>query len=212
MHLIFPGTYAAFVAVSLAVVVAPGPDTLGVLSYGASRGRAAGIGYALGCALGCLTHTTWAAIGVAALIAASATAFSVLKCAGGIYLCYLGVKALRSSGERLTGVEQADEAPFRSYVARGFLSNALNPKVALFFLAFLPQFAGHAAGARWQMVLLGATFAALTAIVFCSLGYFAGAVGAWLQRRPDTTKWLDRATGSLFIALGIRLALAQSRH
>ena len=148
---------------------------------------------------------------MAALIAASATAFAAMKTAGAVYLCYLGVKALRSNGETLGGIDAAGAVvePMSLYTRRGFLSNALNPKVALFFLAFLPQFAGHGAGARLQIVLLGATFAALTAVVFVCLGYFSGHVGAWLRQRPSATKWLDRVTGGLFIGLGVRLALVR---
>lgn len=202
--------FLAFVAASLLCIIAPGPDNLGVLSLGLSRGRKAGMGYAAGCALGCLTHTTWASLGLTALVAASPAAFGVMKFAGAGYLCYLGVKALKSKGASLeTKGEPAGDT--RQFLLRGFVSNALNPKVALFFLAFLPQFINPRGSVGLQMLILGACFGLMTLTAFTLLGYFSGAIGAWLRRRPSVSRWLDRATGYLFIGLGVRLALAKQR-
>jgi threonine/homoserine/homoserine lactone efflux protein len=202
---------AGFLAAAALITLAPGPDNLSVLSLGLSRGRRAGIGFGLGCALGCFIHTLLATLGVTALIAASDTAFTLLKLAGAAYLVWLGIGALRSPGATLAadaGAAPADD-PMRPYLMRGFVANAINPKVALFFLAFLPQFVdpsrGHAAA---QTALLGALFAAQTVLIFGSIGWYAGALGGWLRNRPTVGRWLDRATGVLFIGLGIRLALA----
>lgn len=202
---------AGFLAAAALITLAPGPDNLSVLSLGLSRGRRAGIGFGLGCALGCFIHTLLATLGVTALIAASDTAFTLLKLAGAAYLVWLGIGALRSPGATLAadaGAAPADD-PMRPYLMRGFVANAINPKVALFFLAFLPQFVdpsrGHAAA---QTALLGALFAAQTVLIFGAIGYYAGTVGGWLRGRPAVGRWLDRATGVLFIGLGIRLALA----
>ena len=202
---------AGFLAAAALITLAPGPDNLSVLSLGLSRGRRAGIGFGLGCALGCFIHTLLATLGVTALIAASDTAFTLLKLAGAAYLVWLGIGALRSPGATLAadaGAAPADD-PMRPYLMRGFVANAINPKVALFFLAFLPQFVdpsrGHAAA---QTALLGALFAAQTVLIFGALGWYAGSVGGWLRGRPAVGRWLDRATGVLFIGLGIRLALA----
>lgn len=203
---------AGFLLAAALITFAPGPDNLSVLSLGLSRGRRAGIGFGLGCALGCFTHTIWATIGVTALIAASDTAFAALKFAGAAYLVWLGVQALKSPGAKFTA--EAEGTPpqeaMRPYVMRGFVANAINPKVALFFLAFLPQFVDPARGAAAaQTALLGTLFALQTVLIFGALGWYAGTVGGWLRGRPAVGRWLDRATGVLFIGLGIRLALAQ---
>ncbi len=202
---------AGFLLAAALITLAPGPDNLSVLSLGLSRGRRAGIGFGLGCALGCFIHTLLATLGVTALIAASETAFTALKLAGAAYLCWLGWKALRSPGATLaveTGAARIDDA-MRPYLVRGFIANAINPKVALFFLAFLPQFVdpsrGHVAA---QTALLGTLFAVLTVLIFSTIGWYAGTVGGWLRGRPAIGRWLDRATGVLFIGLGIRLALS----
>ena len=202
---------AGFLVAAALITLAPGPDNLSVLSLGLSRGRRAGIGFGLGCALGCFIHTLLATLGVTALIAASDTAFTLLKLAGAAYLVWLGIGALRSPGATLAadaGAAPADD-PMRPYLMRGFVANAINPKVALFFLAFLPQFVdpsrGHAAA---QTALLGALFAAQTVLIFGAIGWYAGTLGGWLRNRPAVGRWLDRATGVLFIGLGIRLALA----
>jgi threonine/homoserine/homoserine lactone efflux protein len=198
-----------FLLAALLVTLAPGPDNLAVLSLGVSRGRRAGIGFGLGCALGCFTHTLWASLGISAVLAASPTAFTVLKLAGAAYLCWLGWQALRSPGARLdpSSGAGADATPFAVYLRRGFVANAVNPKVALFFLAFLPQFvpAGDASVAAFA--LLGLLFALQTMLVFGLVGWFAGALGGWLRRRPAVGRRLDQATGVLFIGLGLRLAL-----
>lgn len=203
---------AGFLLAAALITFAPGPDNLSVLSLGLSRGRRAGIGFGLGCALGCFTHTIWATLGVTALIAASDTAFAALKYAGAAYLVWLGVQALKSPGAKFTA--EAEGTPpqeaMRPYVMRGFVANAINPKVALFFLAFLPQFVDPARGAAAaQTALLGTLFALQTVLIFGALGWYAGTVGGWLRGRPAVGRWLDRATGVLFIGLGIRLALAQ---
>ena len=203
---------AGFLLAAALITFAPGPDNLSVLSLGLSRGRRAGIGFGLGCALGCFTHTIWATIGVTALIAASDTAFAALKFAGAAYLVWLGVQALKSPGAKFTAEAEGmpPQEAMRPYVMRGFVANAINPKVALFFLAFLPQFVDPARGAAAaQTALRGTLFALQTVLIFGALGWYAGTVGGWLRGRPAVGRWLDRATGVLFIGLGIRLALAQ---
>lgn len=202
---------AGFLLAAALITLAPGPDNLSVLSLGLSRGRRAGIGFGLGCAAGCFTHTLWATLGVTALIAASETAFTLLKLAGAAYLVWLGVGALRSPGATLEAeAAAAPAAAMRPYLVRGFVANAINPKVALFFLAFLPQFVDPARGsAAAQTALLGTLFAAQTVLIFGAIGHYAGTLGGWLRSRPAVGRWLDRATGLLFIGLGIRLALAE---
>src|SRR5262245_6662351 len=124
-----------FIAAALVCIITPGPDNVSVLSYSLSCGRRAGISFAAGCATGCLLHTFWLAIGLSAMIAASVTAFSVLKIAGSLYLFYLAYLAFRSTGTVRLRDANASDAALSAIVffRRGFLANALNPKVALFF-------------------------------------------------------------------------------
>jgi len=207
-----PDTLLAFLAISAAVTVAPGPDNLMVLGQSLGRGRIAGFGIAVGCALGCFTHTLWATLGVSALLLASPNAFFALKLAGAAYLLWLGVQALRSGGIAAAERGGAVALPWRRYVARGFIANAVNPKVALFFLAFLPQFARPEAGpASAQMLVLGAVFAAQTVVVFGAIAFAAGSIGRLLARRPRLGPWLDRVTGMIFIGLAANLLLGGRR-
>jgi threonine/homoserine/homoserine lactone efflux protein len=199
--------FATFLAAAILITLAPGPDNLMVLSIGMARGRKPGVAFGLGCALGCLNHTLLAALGVSALIAASPTAFTALKIAGGLYLLWLGIQAIRNA--RALGAPQGgkalSETPGKLFV-KGLVANAINPKVILYFLAFLPQFVdsprGHVA---WQVVQLGVIFTVETLIIFGAIGWFAGNVGERLARRPAIGTWLDRVAGGIFVALGLRL-------
>ncbi len=207
MTLIAPEQLLAFLGAAVLITLSPGPDNLLVLSLGISRGRRAGVAFGLGCGLGCLSHTLLAALGVSALIAASPAAFTLLKLVSGGYLVYLGVQALRSSG-RLDTPEAASvqESELRLF-ARGLFANAINPKVVLFFLAFLPQFVDSARGdAAFQIAQLGLVFTAQAALLFALLGWFSGHVGAWLKRHGRAGLWLDRAAGAVFVGLGVKLA------
>jgi len=200
-------TLLSFLGLSLLITVAPGPDNLMVLGHSLARGRRAGLGLALGCAFGCYTHTLWAAIGVSAAIAASPTLFGLLKAAGAAWLAWLGWQALRTPGVALTPVAQAPHPWWRDLL-RGFLANVMNPKVALFFLAFLPQFV-HPEAERpaLQMLALGSVFVFQTIVVFGGIALLAGPLGNWLRRRPGVGPWLDRLAGVVFLGLALRLAL-----
>jgi threonine/homoserine/homoserine lactone efflux protein len=200
----------SFLGVAVLVTIAPGPDNLMVLSIGASRGRQRGMAFGLGCAMGCLSHTLLAALGVSAVIAASPTAFTALRILGGLYLVYLGWKALRSSGP--AGIGEPAPAPESATTMfhRGLAASAINPKVVMFFLAFLPQFviASHG-GTGWQIAQLGVVFTLQAAAIFGALGYFAGQIGQWLGRHARAGLWLDRAAGGVLLALGLRLILSR---
>jgi threonine/homoserine/homoserine lactone efflux protein len=209
--LLTPEQFLGFLAAALLVTVSPGPDNLMVLSIGMSRGRQQGVAFGLGCALGCLSHTTLAALGISALIAASPLAFSMLKIAGGLYLIYLGVGAIRSRGMvSPTGGQTLPDETLMKLFTKGLIANSINPKVVLFFLSFLPQFViqenGHIA---WQTAQLGLVFTTQGVLLFGLLGYFSGAVGAWLTRRPRAGLWMDRIAGSIFIGLGVRLVISR---
>lgn len=203
--------FFGFLLASLLITLAPGPDNLLVLSLGMARGRRQGVAFGLGCAAGCLNHTVLAALGVSALIAASATAFSLLKLAGGLYLIWLGVRAIRQA--QATGRPAEPNVRVESdrrLFARGLLANAINPKVVLFFLAFLPQFVDSSRGSGgWQIMQLGLLFSLQAALIFSVIGWFAGAIGEYLARTPGLGRWLDRLAGGIFVLLGARLISAR---
>jgi len=194
-----------FLLAASLITISPGPDNLMVLSLGMSRGRKQGMAFGLGCALGCLSHTVLAAVGVSSLLMASPIAFTVLRVTGGVYLFWLGVQALRSRG----GAHVPTDAPDQSAMQllwRGVLANAINPKVMLFFLAFLPQFVDASQGdVPWQLVQFGVAFTLQAALLFGTLGYFAGTVGQWFARWPAVALWFDRVAGAIFCGLGLRL-------
>lgn len=205
-----PEQIFGFLAAAILITVSPGPDNLMVLGMGIAKGRRYGVAFGLGCALGCLSHTALAVIGVSALIAASPVAFTALKVCGGLYLVWLGVQALRSRGGAHAQAVDAPAPTLAGVFARGVFANAINPKVVLFFLSFLPQFVVAAHGqVGWQMAGLGLIFTAQAAVLFGLLGYFAGAIGQWLNRRPRVGLWLDRAAGAIFVGLGLKLIVAR---
>lgn len=205
-----PEQFLGFLLAAVLITASPGPDNLMVLGLGMSRGRRQGMVFGLGCALGCLSHTLLAVLGVSALIAASPVAFTALRVGGGLYLVWLGVNALRSQGGSRTGDGNAAPQSLRSLFTKGLVANAINPKVVLFFLSLLPQFVIPANGnVPGQMLALGVTFTLQAAILFGLLGYFAGAIGTWLNRKPGAGKWLDRIAGTVFVALGLKLIVAR---
>jgi threonine/homoserine/homoserine lactone efflux protein len=205
--------YLSYLVAALIVIASPGPDSLNSLAIGISRGRREGVAYALGVGVGCLTHTVWAMLGISAIVAASATLFNAIKWIGVAYLVWLGIQSLRSKGSiaAMGSVQQSGNAAQR--FRQGVLTNALNPKVMLFFLAFLPQFVDPQRGAAviWQLGLMGLTFTVITALAYSALAWSAGSVGARLVKQPRIALWLERATGVVFIAMAARLALAERK-
>ena len=196
-----------FLVASALLTIAPGPDILYVLTRGVAQGRTAGAAAALGFACGCIFHTLLAALGIAALIRSSEVAFNLVRYAGAIYLGWIGIQALRNraafSLQGAGGVKGLGLI-FRQSV----LGNMMNPKVTLFFLAFLPQFVNARAGhVGWQMALLGAIFMVQTAVIFGAVALFSGWIGAWIRRWPMIGERLNIFAGLTFIALGIRVAL-----
>jgi len=205
-----PEQFLGFLLAAILITASPGPDNLLVLGLGMSKGRKQGMVFGLGCALGCLSHTLLAVLGVSALIAASPVAFTALRVGGGLYLVWLGINALRSQGGSKASDGSAAPQSLRSLFTKGLVANAINPKVVLFFLSLLPQFVIPANGnVPGQMLALGVTFTVQAAILFGLLGWFAGAIGAWLNRKPGAGKWLDRIAGTVFVALGIKLIVAR---
>ena len=199
--------FLLFLAASVAITMAPGPDNLQVLARGISQGRAAGLVAALGFAAGISFHTTLAALGVAALLKSSPIAFEAVKLAGVAYLVWIGIKSIRSKG--LSTAHERPSQPLAVVFRQSVIGNMLNPKVTLFFIVFLPQFVNpHGAqSVVLQMFELGSVFMLQTVVVFSVFGIAAGMIGAYLKRRPRVGVWLDRLAGATFIGLGIRVAL-----
>ncbi len=210
-----------FIAAGWLLNLTPGPDVFYIATHALRSGVRAGIVAGLGITAGCFVHVAAAALGVGALLATSATAFSVLKWVGAAYLVWMGVRMLRARpGGGLAAVARAagapagaaapDAAPPRKVFLGGFWTNVLNPKVALFFLAFVPQFiAPGAENKALAFVLLGTLFN-LNAIPV-NVGWALGA--AWMARRVSLVQrrmhWLDRAAGAMFVGFGIKLALSE---
>jgi threonine/homoserine/homoserine lactone efflux protein len=201
----------AFTLAALLITATPGPDNLMVLGMGISKGRRQGIAFGLGCAAGCLSHTALAVLGVSALVASSPMAFTALKWVGGAYLVWLGLNALRHAGQGAT-VSGVNGAPtsLRALFFKGVLANAINPKVVLFFLSFLPQFVVPAQGhIGAQLGVLGGVFTLQAALLFGTLAWFAGTIGGWLNRTPKAGTWLDRVAGTVFVGLGVRMMVSR---
>jgi threonine/homoserine/homoserine lactone efflux protein len=200
--------YWLFIATAIVLVITPGQDTFFILGRSLASGRAAGIAAALGITAGSIIHTCLAALGLSALLATSPYAFMAVKFAGAAYLVYVGVRALLARTSSLPGADARDSADGRAAAFRqGILSNLLNPKVALFFLALMPQFISAGSTHKVAAFLaLGMTFVTL-GIAWC-LVLAVGAAklrGAFL-RRPSMALILNRIAGAMFIALGLRLA------
>ena len=209
--MIDPTKFALFVGVAWALIIAPGPDMLYVITRGMAHGRRAGILSAVGVICGILVHTTAAAFGLTLILQTSAIAFLVVKYVGATYLVYLGIMACRDKGA-FSLQTQPSVVSSRMVFWQGVLSNVLNPKVAIFFLAFLPQFVdkGSPQGTL-QMVTLGLTFAFFGLCFLLVVGYSSGAIGGWLTRRPHRARFLQRLAAATLIALGIRLVLPERR-
>jgi threonine/homoserine/homoserine lactone efflux protein len=197
-----------FFAASLLVVIAPGPGMLFVISRGLAGGRKAGFVSALGTSTGIAVHILAAAFGLSLVIYATEIGFKMMKWAGGIYLLFLAWKAITHRQGLSTDSGKAN-ASHTSIFWQGVLVNALNPKVALFFMAFIPQFINPSLGSiPAQTIVLGTVFMVLTVIIFIVYGISAAMIRKWVIERPRAQKVIDWATGSLFILLGIRLALS----
>lgn len=199
-------TLATFFVASVLLALAPGPDNIFVLTQSALRGKAAGLLVTLGLCTGLVVHTTAVAFGVAVIFQASAVAFTTLKLFGAGYLLYLAWQAFRASAERITADKSRGLSALKLY-RRGIIMNVTNPKVSIFFLAFLPQFADPGRGLlSLQMLMLGGIFIISTILVFGSIALLAGSIGQWLNRSPKTQVVMNRLAGTVFIGLALKLA------
>ena len=199
-----------FFTASLALILVPGPDMIYVITRGVSQGRPVGLLSAVGVCCGILVHTAFAAVGLSAILAQSALAFSVVKYVGAAYLVYLGVRTIVDR-EGFAAPGRAERARPSIVFRQGVLSNVLNPKVALFFLAFLPQFVGQSGTTGLRMLALGVAFTLMTLVVLSVVALSSGALGEWLGSRPSFANALRWLTGSVLVALGLRLVVPERR-
>lgn len=200
-----------FLVASALLTIAPGPDIVYVLTRGITQGRRAGFAAACGFATGVIFHTALAALGIAALIRSSAWAFSLVRYAGAAYLIYLGIGMLIGRGVLQWGQDPsaADNMALRTVYKQSVIGNALNPKVTLFFLSFLPQFINvNAAHVELQMLLLGVLFMLQTVLIFGAVAFFSGVIGDKLRANSAIASRLNVIAGGIFIVLGIRVASA----
>ena len=197
-----------FILTGLLLNMIPGPDTFYILARTVAQGRRAGILSALGISTGCLVHTIAAALGLSAILVSSATAFTIVKLCGACYLVYLGLQMIFHSSGNPSGAEPAlKTASGGAIFAQAVLTNVLNPKVAVFFLAFLPQFVSNGTHQIFlPFLFLGLVFI-VNGTVYCMLlVLFASTLSRKFRASRRTTTWLKRATGGLFVGLGFKLA------
>ncbi len=200
-----------FAGLSWILIITPGPDLIYVLTKGISGGRKAGLISAAGVTLGIFVHTVFAALGLSVILKTSALAFTIVKVIGAGYLIYLGIKMLISKSE--LKMQNEEVVSIRKVFTQGLISNTLNPKVALFFMAFLPQFikSGTTGVSPIPFLILGTIFALFTLAFLAVLGYFSGAVGHYLKSKNSISKWIKNISGSVMILLGIRLAFMNQK-
>lgn len=206
-----PEALLLFVIAGLALNLTPGPDLLYIAARSLGQGWPAGAASAFGIAAGCLVHTAAAALGISALLLAAPLAYDAVRLAGAAYLVWLGVQALRQRAVPAT-VSALPAAPLRRVFWQGFATNVMNPKVALFFLAFLPQFADPVRGAfALQVLVLGLIFIFNGLWVCLLVARGAAAMADWARRRSTAMGWIQRGSGALLVGLGLHLALDRSR-
>jgi len=199
--------FPLFLASGILLNLTPGPDTAYILGRSIAQGRAAGIASAFGITIGSIFHTCAAALGLSAILATSVIAFGAIKLIGGAYLIFLGIKMLLERQSDFGLPTQFRRSTTTAAFRQGILTNVLNPKVALFFLAFLPQFIDPASTAKVPaFVALGLTFVTTGTIWCLILAWFAASFSARLRANQTIAQWLNRAVGSLFVFLGARLA------
>ncbi|EJC73269.1 LysE family translocator [Rhizobium hidalgonense] len=199
----------AFLSAAVLLNLSPGPDIAFILGHTMRGGKRAGFSALFGVWSGACLHVLMAALGLSAVLAASAVAFSAVKWIGAVYLVWLGIQALRAGGGDGLIKAAGEKLPAARIYRQGILVSLLNPKVAIFFLAFLPQFVVEGAGPAWaQLMLHGGLIIAVAAFVEPPLVLLGGRLAEALRHNQKIGLWLDRGLGALFLALGVRLALS----
>jgi RhtB (resistance to homoserine/threonine) family protein len=199
--------FGLFLAAGILLNLTPGPDTAYILGRSIAQGREAGVASALGICVGSIFHTSAAALGLSAILATSAVAFSAIKLLGGAYLIFLGIKMLIDCRRGLNLPSNFRRCTTAAAFRQGVLTNVLNPKVALFFLAFLPQFIDPASSTKvFAFLFLGLTFVTTGTIWCLIVAWFASAFSKRLRTNQTVAQWFNRTAGALFVFLGVRLA------
>ena len=202
-------TLAAFFAASVLLALAPGPDNIFVLTQSALYGKLPGLLVTLGLCTGLIVHTGAVAFGVAVIFQTSTLAFAALKLFGAGYLLYLAWGSFRAAATRIQTSPGSSRSPGRLY-RRGIIMNITNPKVSIFFLAFLPQFTDPARGPLTvQMIILGGTFILSTILVFGTIALLAGTIGRWLAGSDKAQIVMNRVAGTIFVGLALKLATTE---
>ena len=202
----FEVTWLLFIVASIVLIVTPGQDMILVMSRSIARGSAAGVATAAGVSVGLVGHTVLATLGLGAILRTSEWLFFALKLAGAAYLVYLGIQLVRSAKHELAVSADAPRSLWRLFLD-GALSNISNPKIAIFYFAFLPQFVlPGATHPTLSVFVLGLVFAGLTFLVKGPVGLGAGLLSGWLRSRPKVIAWLHRTSGAILIGLGLKLA------
>ncbi|HVV79007.1 MAG TPA: LysE family translocator [Pseudolabrys sp.] len=201
---------ALFIVACVLLAITPGPDSTLVFAQSLKHGARGGLVASFGVMTGCLVHVTAASVGLSALLAASASAFNVVKWAGAAYLAFIGLRTIITAGRAAAATQEAQALRTSSVFWTGFLTNVLNPKVAVFFVAFLPQFVSpHAAYAPLGFAALGVLVIAIGFVWLIGLAFLAGRSAAMLDSRGRLKAWFERALGGAFIALAAKLAFAE---
>lgn len=202
-------TLLTFIAASSLLAFVPGPDNIFVLTQSALSGRKAGLLVTLGLCSGLIVHTVAVAAGVAAIFQVSLLAFTLLKIVGAAYLLYLAWGAFRAKAEDI-GTQTSKPLSSAALYQRGIIMNITNPKVAIFFLAFLPQFTNPGAGnISWQIVQLGGIFMATALLCFSLIAVLSGFLNQWLSQSPKAQTTLNKIAGTVFIALALKLLMSE---
>jgi len=199
-----------FIAASILLAFSPGPDNIYVMTQGITKSKMAAFVTTLGLSTGVVIHTSAAAFGISAIFNTSEMAFNVLKFAGAFYLMYMAYKAFKHRNDELTFGQKHSSKDLKSLYTKGFIMNTLNPKVSIFFLAFLPQFVTVSNGnVPMQMITLGVVFMVVTVVVFTAMGIIANKFGEKIVANTAISRYLNTITAGVFLTLGLKLALSQ---
>lgn len=198
-----------FMGSAILLILVPGPDLIFAVTQGITSGKRAGVLTAVGLSLGNVIHTLAAALGLSLIIKTSAVAFTIFKVGGALYLFYLAYKSIKHRKDSI-GLSKGKRNGGGTLLAKGFMMNVLNPKVAIFFLAFLPQFVNYSYGNEaLQLIILGTIFLVLSGLIFGIMAYFAGAFSQRLLTEPRFGEWTNITGGIIFSVLGIKLLITK---
>lgn len=204
-------TLIMFLTASTLLAFSPGPDNIFVLTQSIVYGRAAGLKITLGLCTGLVVHTTIVSLGVSVIFQTSLIAFNALKYLGALYLLYLSYKAFKASSSKLDTNEKEKLTSWQLY-RRGIIMNVTNPKVSIFFMAFLPQFTDASSGSiTLQLIILGSLFMLDTLVVFGAISQLSGIIGKWISKSEKGEKILNRVAGTVFVSLAIKLILTEQK-